>query len=115
MANTVTIDVGRLNAAIARGLPEFQAKVAAKPEKNLHPEVVKAITVGFAGIPGTGVIDTAQANFCTAWPKARMAINGLLRVAGWVPGVKNYVPLIKSVIGAINDEIFPAICQGAKP
>lgn len=110
---TATINVARLNAAIARGLPDFQAKLDAKKEKELHPEAAKALAVGFAGIPGTGFIDDAQANFCTAWPKVRTAINGMLRVASWVPGVKQYVPLIKSVLSAINDEIFPAICQQA--
>ncbi len=109
---TATINIARLDAAVASAFPAFEQAAAAKVKLDVHPEVKNAMTkVGFAGIPGTQGIDAGLLTFCKAWTKVRPLFNAGLKMAAWVPGMSQYVGLAKAFLTALDTEIIPVVCK----
>lgn len=110
---TISLDFARINEKFQQGVPEFKAKLDAKKDKVLHPEVINAlnkVAPGFLGIPGTESFDAKVMTICAAWPKIRNVFNFGLKIAAWYPGYKNEIAWAKSFLAMLDTEFVPQVC-----
>lgn len=103
----------KFNNTFQAAVVKYDASLAAKPAKELHPEVQKALVTNFAGLP-TGGIETGIITACAAWPRIRQFLNLAIKVASWWPSYKADAALAKGWLEAFNTDLVPEICGPQK-
>lgn len=104
----------KFNSTFQAAVVKYDASLAAKPKKDLHPEVHAALTgvANFAGLPdlGAGIVTA-----CAAWPRVHTLLNVGLRILAWMPQYKADVAIAKAYLEAFSADVVPEICEPQKP
>jgi hypothetical protein len=101
----------KFNKSFQAAAVKYDASLAAKPEKTLHPETEAALSsvVANFAMPAGG-IDAMTITACAAWPRINRLINVGLKILAWMPSYKADVALAKGWLEAFNTDIVPEIC-----
>lgn len=103
----------KFNSTFQAAAVKYDASLAAKPAKDLHPEVQKMLAANFAGLP-TGGIETGIVTACAAWPRIRQFLNIAIKVTSFWPSYRADAALAKGWLEAFNTDIVPEICGPQK-
>jgi hypothetical protein len=74
-----------------------------------HNDAVSTTPPAGAAAPHLAEVQALGTEFCTIWPKARPALDSVVAVIGFIPGVASAIPVLRGLM-AVGDALQKEEC-----